>query len=341
MPISTINTNSIADDAVTVPKVTDQVLTHRNLIINGAMQVAQRGTSGTLVGGPGYVSLDRWRFYVDTSTTLTISQQSFSPGQTSVDKNLEYFMRFDWLGTGANQTKTMSQRIEGVNWGQGQPMTLSFYGLSQQADDVTIKVIQNFGSGGSASVIAEESVIDLTTSWNRYSLTFDMPSIAGKTVGTSPYIIVEFNFGPATLDSYFDITGVQMEVGDTATPFEHRSFGDELALCQRYLYSATNSDTGYIASFWQYDGNSNLNAFLKFPTTMRTEPTLVHNASNSGYFVGYGAGQGLSWTTLTLNSQTLDSAMIFNNQFNAYGSGTAGGLYVGSSAAYLWMDAEI
>jgi len=234
MPISTINTNSIADDAVTVPKVTDQVLTHRNLIINGAMQVAQRGTSGTLVGGPGYVSLDRWRFYVDTSTTLTISQQSFSPGQTSVDKNLEYFMRFDWLGTGANQTKTMSQRIEGVNWGQGQPMTLSFYGLSQQADDVTIKVIQNFGSGGSASVIAEESVIDLTTSWNRYSLTFDMPSIAGKTVGTSPYIIVEFNFGPATLDSYFDITGVQLEVGDTATPFEHRSYGEEFAKCQRY-----------------------------------------------------------------------------------------------------------
>ena len=238
--MSTLATNAITDasggNTTTINSYTptESNMAGRNLIINGAMQVAQRGTSETLVGGPGYVSLDRWRFYVDTSTTLTISQQSFSPGQTSVDKNLEYFMRFDWLGTGTNQTKTMSQRIEGVNWGQGQPMTLSFYGLSQQADDVTIKVIQNFGSEGSASVIAEESVIDLTTSWNRYSLTFDMPSIAGKTVGTSPYIIVEFNFGPATLDSYFDITGVQLEAGSVATPFEHRSYGQELALCQRY-----------------------------------------------------------------------------------------------------------
>jgi len=310
MPISTINTNSIADDAVTVPKVTDQVLTHRNLIINGAMQVAQRGTNITTSTGYTY-GIDRWSDYWGMNylqQTATINGATANTCKfTTQSSNFYLYYRIE---------DNITKNEVAASYYAGK--TLSFW----------------YRSNFAATSIG---LFDITTvgdeTWRYYTKTFtSTPSKSSE--------FLEF-VGRASGTDYIEMTQVQLEVGDTATPFEHLTYAEDLVNCQRYLYSATNSDTGYIASFWQYDGNSNLNAFLKFPTTMRAEPTLVHNASNSGYFVGYGAGQGLSWTTLTLNSQTLDSAMIFNNQFNAYGSGTAGGLYVGSSAAYLWMDAEI
>ena len=368
MPISTINTNSIADDAVTVPKVTDQVLTHRNLIINGACVIDQRNAGASVtITSAGQYPVDRFRCISDTSAATITAQQSSTAPVGFVNSLL--WTASTGSAAASGNDNLIWQKIEGLNisdlgWGtaSAQPVTLSFWVRSSLTGTFGV----SFRNSGALSYVASYTISAVNT-WEKKTVT-----IAGDTSGTwlttnGVGINVTWDMGcgasrsttagswqagsypgltggvkvSETSGATFYITGVQLEVGSVATPFEHRSYGTELALCQRYLYSATNSDTGYIASFWQYDGNSNLNAFLKFPTTMRAEPTLVHNASNSGYFVGYGAGQGLSWTTLTLNSQTLDSAMIFNNQFNAYGSGTAGGLYVGSSAAYLWMDAEI
>jgi hypothetical protein len=74
---------------------------------------------------------------------------------------------------------------------------------------------------------------------------------------------------------------------------------------------------------------------------MRAEPTLVHNGTNAGYFIGYGSGLGQNWTSLSLNEQTQKNAVVYNNQYSNYGSGSAGGLYVADSAAYLHFDAEL
>ena len=371
MPISTINTNSIADDAVTVPKVADQVLTHRNLIINGAMQVAQRGTSST--SGTGYNTVDRVNIVIGNTDELSLTQAQVSDAPDGFANSYKLTTSTAETALAADERVAVDFVLEAQNLQQlkygtasAESVTLSFWVKSSVTGNYAFWLYQDDATRGYATTYTvnsantwEQKIITVPgdTSGvinddNGRGMTLRFHVAAGSSYvgGTqNSWLAYASNTEAAgqvadiatTLNATWQVTGIQLEVGDTATPFEHRSYGDELALCQRYLYSATNSDTGYIASFWQYDGNSNLNAFLKFPTTMRAEPTLVHNASNSGYFVGYGAGQGLSWTTLTLNSQTLDSAMIFNNQFNAYGSGTAGGLYVGSSAAYLWMDAEI
>jgi len=239
--MSTIQTNAIVDasggNTTTVNGITPLANTarfNRNLIINGDFQINQRG-NGSGVGNAGYIGVDRWHGYISTSSTIYFTQTAFAAGQSDVDKNLRHYLRFDWLGTGAATTKILNQRIEGAEKGNGQNVTLSFWGRTEQADDCTLKLIQNFGSGGSSQTETSSGTIDLTTSWQYFTHTFALPSTSGKTVGTNHFLELQFIFGPATLNSYFDITGVQLEYGDTATDFEHRSYGEELALCQRYF----------------------------------------------------------------------------------------------------------
>jgi len=263
----------------------DGALSNRNKVINGAMQVAQRGTSGSGVGSAGYVSLDRWRISIDTSSTVFLSQLAFAAGHSDVDRDLEYYAKFDWLGTGTAQTKTVSQRIEGVSSLNGQQVTISFYGRTELADDVIVKLKQNFGSGGSTEVTTSSSTIDLTASWAKYTVTLTLPSISGKTVGASSYLELQFSFGPATANSYFEFTGVQLEAGDTATPFEHRSYGQELALCQRYYYLPDGGQLGTIANNTTYAVVS-----YPFPVTMRANPTFSGTSATMVYTVPFVAG---------------------------------------------------
>ena len=229
-----IGTADIAADAITTPKIASSVnLGRRNLIINGDFQINQRG-NGSGVGNAGYIGVDRWRGYISTSSTVTFTQTAFAHGQSDVDKDLRHYLRFDWLGTGAATSKLLSQHIENVQKGNGQKVTVSFWGRTEQADDCVLQIHQHFGTGGSAGVDHISPTIDLTTSWQYFTHTFDLTSTSGKTIGANNSLRFEFLFGPATLNSYFEVTGVQVEVGDTATPFEHLSFGEQQTLCQRY-----------------------------------------------------------------------------------------------------------
>ena len=111
MPLSTITTNSIADDAITVPKVTDQILTNRNLIINGAMQVAQRGTSGTSTAD--IYTMDRFALGHGSPVNAMTFEQS-----TDAPDNFKNSLKIT-AGTGASASTTgyaiLRQAIEGQN----------------------------------------------------------------------------------------------------------------------------------------------------------------------------------------------------------------------------------
>jgi len=250
MPISTINTNSIADDAVTVPKVTDQVLTHRNLIINGAMQVAQRGTSVTGKTDLAYHTVDRWQS-VGSGSTYSQSQQAVTLGDSTVG-DFKYFLRHEV--TTANDFAGILYKIEDVQSVPEGIVTLSFYakGTNPGGGSLQLRGRQNFGSGGSPSseVIQTAQTLTLTSSWQRFTYQITVPSISGKTLGTAANtsyyrIDIQQPSDDDTTDAWtLDITGVQLEVGDTATPFEHRSFGEELSLCQRY-YQKSYPSTKY------------------------------------------------------------------------------------------------
>ena len=228
----------------------------RNLIINGGFDVWQRGTSGT----SGYVA-DRWTTGNVNGTTTAISQQSFTIGQTDVPGEPQYYHRTVVTSASAsNSLSIFEQRVEDVRTGAGQEVTLSFYAKADSSKNMSLEMIQNFGSGGSSDVnTLGVQKFSLTSSWQKFTKTVTLPSISGKTIGSSSYLACNFwmdagsSFNSRT-DSLgnqsgtFDIALMQLELGNVATSFEHRSYGEELVLCQRYYqyYDATERLSAWV-----------------------------------------------------------------------------------------------
>ena len=148
--------------------------------------------------------------------------------------------------TGASSNPNIQTRIENVRTGAGQPVTLSFY-ARVSSGTLTINPIirQYFGTGGSPSTQVDNTPDDITvtTSWQRFTRTITLGSISGKTIGSDGNDQVQIRLELPTSTTFtLDIALAQLELGDTATPFEHRSYGDELARCQRYyeIYTSRN-----------------------------------------------------------------------------------------------------
>ena len=206
----------------------------KNLIINGNFNVWQRSTNSGPVGGSGYWAADRWWSSIGaSSTSMTLSQQTFTAGQTDVPYEPTYFHRYTQTGTSTG-AGNFHQRIEDVRTAAGQTVTLSFYAKASTAITINTWANQNFGSGGSTTVSTSATPHSVTTSWQKFTHTINIPSISGKTIGSSSYVRIYFGT-PIGAGFDFDLAQVQLELGDTATPFENRSYGTELALCERYF----------------------------------------------------------------------------------------------------------
>jgi hypothetical protein len=215
----------------------------RNKIINGGFDVWQYGTSQT---GNGYGSDDRW-FNGNSGSTKTHSQQAFALGQTDVPGNPLYFSRtVVTSAAGAANFVQKAQKIEEVRTLSGRKATLSFWAKADAAKNIAVEIVQEFGTNGSAPVTGIGSALyALTTVWKKFTVTVDIPSIAGKTVGAGNNLRLnfwfdagsDFNTRTASLghqSGTFDIAQVQIEEGTVATLFAGRHIQKELALCQRY-----------------------------------------------------------------------------------------------------------
>jgi hypothetical protein len=340
MPISKITATSVADNTLTTDQFSaNAVHGVRNLIINGAMQVAQRGTSISPSTGAYSYSLDRWKSY--SGSSYTISQQEFSAGQTDVP-NVKNYMR---IANGASTT-SFHQLIEDVTTVSGTSVTLSFYIKGSSSYTLEIGVYQNFGSGGSATVnTANLATVSVTTSWTRVTATFIVPSISGKTVGASSYLRIDIGTGtyyiPASNTT--EITGVQLELGEQATPFEHRSFGDELARCQRYFQksydsgTALGANTGDGAIFSRIGvAVTNQPIQVVFPVPMRGAPT--------GTIFSLVGTSGSVSDCSTSFSHDHDEAAIINGTIGQTGFSKISGVSMAAGNIYGFqytMDAEL
>ena len=221
----------------------------RNKIINGGFDIWQRGTSLTSAAGARYLA-DRFT-NGSAGTTCTAAQSAFALGQTDVPNEPNYYISTAVTSVaGASNNATLHQHIESVKSCAGKTVTLSFYAKSNASRNVAVELYQNFGTGGtpSTSVSIPAGLFALTTSWQKFTVTVNIPSISGKTLGTAgnDSLVVYFWFDAGSSNSSrasslgqqsgtFDIARVQLEEGPTATPFEHRPIGTELALCQRYF----------------------------------------------------------------------------------------------------------
>jgi len=257
----------------------------KNKVINGDFNIWQRGTTFTNPAGDSY-SADRYMIDYGTAapTSNSITRQTFTPGAAPVaGYEGAYFFRSTLTTVGSTSRLSISQKIENVQTFAGQTVTLSFWAKADSARTLAGFIQQNFGSGGSATVSTAITSQSITTSWTRFSIQVSVPSISGKTIGTSSFLTIRLDQAVAA-GSVLELWGLQLEAGSTATPFQTATgnIQGELALCQRYYQALGGQSIGVFEAANSYDG------LWSLLTAMRTTPSISYTGTITGYGVASG-----------------------------------------------------
>lgn len=291
--------------ADTIPGSVIGGLLGKNMLINGNIGIFQRGTLANRPDGESY-TVDRWSFASLGTGTSNWGVGTFLISDGTPLLPVPSPPRY-WIGLNvvANTTSAwFRQKIENVSVYANGKATLSFWMRSSVAGKkVGIRVIQDFGSGSGASsaVFIEGPVFTLTTSFQKYTATFDIPSLVGKTVGATPTndcLQVLFDFAAASgyggqlagQTGLFEVTLIQFERGEVATDFERRPEALELMLCQRYyqksypITTAPGSSTNEGRYVWGNGlcTNQITRLVVPFKATMRTVPAVTVYGAPSG-----------------------------------------------------------
>lgn len=252
---------------------------YRNAIINGNFDIWQDGTSFT---SGGYWA-DMWRG--DVGGGATISRQSFTVGQTDVPNNPTYFLRHDRTGAASGDNTVLAQRIEGVRTFAGKKITVSFYAKANASKTLGISFYQYFGSGGSSGVWGTSQNVNLTTSWQKFTFTFDIPSISGKTIsGGDDYLEIGL-YETGTYSTFTaDFAQFQLNEGSIALPYHPRFYADEERLCKRFYWKFNSSTIGAYYDFPISRINDDYNLYvakLQLSVPLRANPTITTSGPSS------------------------------------------------------------
>jgi hypothetical protein len=271
--------SAIATDAEITSAVSNQFVAGKNKIINGDFGIWQRGTSFSSIANGSY-SADRWVLAANKTTTIT--QQSFTAGSSPVaGYEGQYFLRAAWSADGTYAA--IATRLEDCRLFAGQTVTISYWAKSNINVTNNAGWSQYFGPGGSSQISGYADNTTITTTWQRFTHTFTIPSISGKTIGSSNYFIVQPILIQTSSAYTIDLWGVQLEAGSTATNFTTATgtIQGELAACQRYyqksyqqsvLPGTSSTPLGEVGSI---AGSTDRLIGLKWPVVMRTSPTLT------------------------------------------------------------------
>ena len=351
-----------------------RVVGRRNLITNGAMQVAQRGTSGSITTTNTYLSVDRFfaAFANKDQYVGTLSQVSEAPDGFSNSVKVTGTTVENTLA--ASELFTIRQRIEAQNLqhlqygtSSAKSLTLSFWVRSSETGTYAVAFYQN----DDTRILTKTYTIDSADTWEYKTITIDgdttgvIDNDTGQGMEISWVLATGSNYtgtASTTWSAYanakfaeghtanglatetgatFHLTGVQLELGDTATPFEHRSFAEELALCQRYFYKVDNNEGGVATRFGFGMANTTTQAFVTIPiqTTFRTTPSVTYtgdiNLSDTGAATVVTALslQSVTSNTRAVNLELTASGLVADRPY--FLEGSAG---VGESIS---MDAEL
>jgi len=291
----------------------------KNKIINGDFNINQRGfTSTTTTFTYGF---DRW-LNGNNDGTVTTSAQTFTAGSAPVaGYEATNFLRQVTSGqTATSAIAYISQRIEDVRTFAGQTVTLSFWAKAASGTPkVAMFIAQNFGTSGSSQVEIAIAQPTITTSWARYSATFTLPSISGKTIGTGSSLRMllwtsagtDYNTQTNSMgiqSNTFDFWGVQLEAGSVATAFQTATgtLQGELSACQRYYWRFTGP--GVYSSYAMGYYTSTTAGFIEmpFPVTLRGYPSSIDFAN----LAVQDTGAITAVTALVLDQSSLKSASL-------------------------------
>ena len=359
---------------LTLPKATGNIATDatvglgmKNRVINGNMVIDQRNTSQT---GNGY-SVDRWAIYDNTSATYTLAQDTEAP--TDFITSLKFTTTGTDTSIGSTEQCVIYHQIEGnniadFNWGtaNAKTVTLSFWVRSS----LTGTFAGSLGNNGyarcypftytiSAADTWEQKTItitgDTTGTWlttNGVGISLRLAIAAGSSFEATANAWASGNYFSVsgatnvvgTASSTFYITGVQLEVGENATPFEYRMYGTELALCQRYYqkFAEPTNSYGMIVQTAYTTSTTNINSAPQFIVPMRTKPSSV--TSSTLCFRRYdGSIQGGTFSSTTIDSATNSTTgCLLNNTSTSVTAGWVGSVIQHNSASgYLAFSAEL
>ena len=321
----------------------------KNKIINGDFGVWQRGTSFTTTAGTSTYYADRYQSYWNGGVSVVISQQNFTPGTAPVaGYESSYFYRWAQATNGSGMTycSIAYQPIENVRTFAGQTVTISFWAKADAARQLDVGVFPTYGTGGSAAVYNYATLgMNITTNWTRYSITYNVPSVAGKTIGAGSYLAISIEPTAKNTAQTIDLWGVQVEAGSVATPFTTATgtLSGELMACQRYYWRLNGSDVsgstianicnGYVES------STVITGIYNFPIQMRIPPSIAGGASTN--FIALGGGSFHYPATLSTQAISKINARISLTQtsLTAY---QAGALLMSYNATdYLEHSAEL
>lgn len=319
-------------------------LSNRNLIINGAMQVSQRSTSAVQIG-TGTYSLDRYRAYDNTSGTFTVQQVADAPAGFKNSAKVTVTTAASSLSS-TSQAK-FQQRIEGnvitqlgLGTSAAKTFTLSFYvkssvtgtyaiGFINAANDRSYVATYSINSantweyktitvqGDTSGTWATDNGIGLNIQWSlgigsTYEATAGQWHASEESHTTSAVDLI------STLNATWQITGVQLEVGEKATPFEHRSYGDELAKCQRYYEELPSGAKIFMALNANSTASAYSNGNVIFKVTKRATPTVSSTTSgNQSAAISSEADEAITVYGFAVTGQAQAAGAYYINSFTA------------------------
>jgi hypothetical protein len=284
----------------------------KNIIINGDLRINQRNFTSNTTNAT--YNFDRFS-QLNNGGTVTVTPQTFTAGAAPVAgyEAINFVRMVTASQSAAGDFAIMRYMDEDVRSFANETVTVSFWAKAASGTPkMTVESDQIFGIAGSSAVSTTFGTVTLSTSWTRYTVTATIPSISGKTIGTSGSSLAFYWWVSAgttyaartnsmgVQNGTFDLWGFQVEAGSTATPFQTASgtIGGELTLCQRYFQREDESQKSVGAGAYYTTTQAWIPYFLK--TTMRVAPTVTFDGT--GTVTVYDAGSARASTAMATDA---------------------------------------
>jgi len=326
----------------------------KNLIINGAMNVAQRGTQ---TGHASGYTLDRWNVYTSSAARFTVSQDSHVPSGQGFANSIKLDVTtadtsLDAADFGVFRTLFEGQDLQHICKGtsNAKKLTLQFWIKSTVTGTYALELYDS----DNVRQVTKNYTVNSADTWEKKIITFpaDTTGIFSNDNAVSLYVqfgiiagsnftsgvasgswasrteanryVGQVNAANSTSNNIY-FTGVQLEVGSVATEFEHRSFGEELALCQRYYHQQERTSSpveGVYIGIGQVNQTTQALAIYTLPVSMRTIPTLAHGTVGAGATSNYtGTLSAFYADNLHFSFYFVSSGMVVGDVIRIYNSG--------------------
>jgi len=360
---------TFSDSSIQTAAASPYVL--KNRIINGAMVIDQRNAGASVTPTGGY-TLDRWGLSVSQNSKFTVQQNQNSVTPPTGFTSYLGLTTATAVTVGASDYFALYQPIEGYNiadldFGKStaKTVTLSFWVRSS----LTGTFGGTLANSGFTRSYPFSYTISVANTWEQKSVT-----IAGDTSGTwlttngiGMYVWFALGVGTTgsgtagawgttayysvtgavsvvgTASATFYVTGVQLEIGSSATPFERRLYGQELANCYRYYYRIKATTSYQMIGTGYAETSTTSLSFVKFPVTMRTNPTALESSgTNSNYFVTYqNQSTANTATPYFYQTMTTEGCGVYFTSAALLTAGNGIGHRIDVSGAYLGWSAEL